>query len=101
MRKCMCKCGCKLKLVGIKPSTRNNKRFQATFNDNTIVHFGSKGGKTFLDGATDIDKENYLKRHKNENWEDYKSARSLSRYILWNKKFFQEAVADYRTRFEL
>ena len=97
----MCKCGCK-KLVIIKPSTRKDKRFQATFNDGTIVHFGSQGGTTYIDGASDIQKENYLKRHKiNENWEDYKSAGSLSRYILWNKKFFKDAVADYKIRFEL
>jgi hypothetical protein len=86
----MCKCGCKVKLVGIKPSSHKNKRFQATFNDKTTVHFGSKGKTTFLDGATEIEKENYLKRHKiNEDWQDYKSPGSLSRYILWNTKFLK------------
>jgi hypothetical protein len=32
---------------------------------------------------------------------DYMSAGSLSRYILWNKKPLRESIADYKRRFNL
>lgn len=98
----MCKCGCRLKLLTVKASPRQKSRYVATFNSGLKVHFGSAGGTTYIDGASDNAKKNYLLRHKvNENWEDCKSAGSLSRYILWNKRTFKDSLADYRSRFDV
>ena len=47
-------------------------------------------------------KKRYLNRHrKNENWEKYMTAGSLSRYILWNKKTLKASIEDYIKRFNL
>ncbi len=95
--------------VVIKESNKN-KRFMAIFRKHKggdvikITHFGQKNPKkgTFIDGRSDKDKENYLKRHKpRENWDRYMTAGSLSRYILWNKKTFDESLKDYKKRFKL
>jgi hypothetical protein len=53
----------------IKPSTRKDKRFMATFNNGKTIHFGLRGGQTFIDHGDKIKRENYINRHKkNENW---------------------------------
>lgn len=68
----------------IKPSTRQNKRFQATFKNGTTVHFGLKNGETYIDHGDKQKRENYLKRHiKNEDWNNPYSAGALSRFLLW------------------
>lgn len=92
--------------IEILPSTRNKKRFLAKFikDDDIIkkVHFGQKGGETYIDHNDDEKKKNYLKRHVvNENWNDMYSAGALSRYILWNKPTLEESINDYKRRFNL
>jgi hypothetical protein len=67
----------------IKPSTRKDKRFMATFNNGKTIHFGLRGGQTFIDHGDKIKRENYINRHKkNENWTKV-NAGSLSRFLLW------------------
>jgi hypothetical protein len=47
-------------------------------------------------------KKAYLDRHRtNENWNDYMSAGSLSRWTLWNKKTLSASIADYKIKFNL
>ena len=69
----------------IKNSTRKDKRFMLELNGKKI-HFGSPTGYTFVDGATEKTKENYLKRHLalGEDWNEINPA-SLSAFILWGK----------------
>ena len=38
---------------------------------------------------------------KKENWNDYMSAGSLSRWILWNKPTLTASIQDYMRRFKL
>jgi hypothetical protein len=101
--------------VIIKLSDRPDKRYTAVFYDKEkkikTSHFGyaltddrgiKKYGSTYIDHKNDTLKDNYIARHKvNENFEDFMSAGSLSRYILWNKKTFRESLADYKRRFRL
>ena len=73
----------------IKPSTRINKRYQAVFNNGKIIHFGLRGGNTYIDHGDKIKRENYIKRHAvNEDFSNPYSASALSRYLLWG---------DYKT----
>lgn len=67
----------------IKPSTRKGKRFMATFNNGKTIHFGLRGGQTYIDHGDKIKRENYINRHKkNEDWTKV-NAGSLSRFLLW------------------
>ena len=102
-----------MKLISIKPSTRQDKKYMAEFclcntkqsccDKKTIVHFGASGYTDFiLSGGDEERKQRYLSRHrKNENWEDFMTAGSLSRYILWNKPSLNESIKDYKLRFNL
>ena len=98
--------------VEIKKSNQPKKKLMAIFYDDDkkvkTTHFGSASNKDY----TIYSKENkklaedrkklYLDRHrKNENWNDYKSAGSLSRYILWNKPTIEASKKDYAKRFNL
>lgn len=98
--------------MSIKPSTRKDKKYMAEFclcktkesccDKKTIVHFGSKGMSDFTIHKDEKRKQMYLARHqKNENWEDFMTAGSLSRYILWNKPSLNESIKDYKLRFNL
>ena len=95
--------------VEIKKSNRNDKRLVAIFHDDDgkkirTTHFGLKNPKigTFIDHKDDDLKTNYLKRHKkNEKWNDYQTAGSLSRWILWNKPTLHSSIQDYKKMFKL
>tara|TARA_R110001592_G_scaffold41996_2_gene136645 strand:+ start:2169 stop:2459 length:291 start_codon:yes stop_codon:yes gene_type:complete len=93
--------------VKIIDSTAKNKRLTAIFTDDKgkkvkTTNFGFKGGSTFIDHKDETKKKNYLARHKvRENWNDYMSAGSLARFILWNKPTLTESIKDYKKRFNL
>ena len=93
--------------VKIIDSTAKNKRLTAIFTDDKgkkvkTTNFGFKGGSTFIDHKDENKKKNYLARHRaRENWNDYMSAGSLARFILWNKPTLTESIKDYKKRFNL
>ena len=93
--------------VKITDSTNPKKRLMAIFTDANgkkvkTQNFGLKGGSTFIDHKDEIKKKNYLARHKvRENWNDYISAGSLARYILWNEPTLTESIKSYKKRFNL
>lgn len=100
--------------VIIKLSDKPDKRYMAVFYDKNkkvkTTHFGyaitdkgiKKYGSTYLDHKNDDLKKAYIARHKvNEDFNDYMSAGSLSRYILWEKKSLRDAINDYKKRFRL
>jgi len=86
-------------------SKRKDKKLTAEFYDTDTlktktIHFGSKGYSDFTKHKDVKRRELYLKRHaKNENWEDFQSAGSLSRYILWNKPTLDKSIKDFKKRF--
>ena len=93
--------------VDIKPSTRKTKKYVAIFRNEQdkkvkTVHFGGKGYSDYTKHKDDNRKNLYLRRHrKRENWDNYMSAGSLSRYILWNMKSLDGSIKDYKKRFKL
>jgi hypothetical protein len=88
----------------IEKSNRKDKRFVATFKDGTKTHFGLKGASTFVDGKrTEIERKNYLKRHAvRENFNDPKSAGSLSANLLWgNSKSLDKNHNDFMKKYNI
>ena len=93
--------------VSIKHSTSQGKKMMAIFYDEgkkktRTTHFGASGYEDYT-GHQDLQRKmNYLERHeKKENWNDYMSAGSLSRWILWNKVSLNESIKDYMCKFKL
>tara|TARA_R100000278_G_C5392190_1_gene136542 strand:- start:28 stop:312 length:285 start_codon:yes stop_codon:yes gene_type:complete len=92
--------------VVIKNSTSPDKKKMAIFYDGEkkvkTTHFGARGMSDYTIHRDPERKKRYLDRHRdNENWNDYKSAGSLSRWILWNKPTLSASIADYKKRFGL
>ena len=93
--------------VQLKKSTTQGKKYTAVFYDDArkkikTTHFGAVGYQDFTQHKDEDRKQSYLARHKNnENWSDYMSAGSLSRYILWNKPSVSASYNDYIRKFNL
>lgn len=96
--------------VDIKKSTRDDKRYQATFTDDSgkksTTHFGyakgNKTGSTYIDHKNKDKKEAWLARHKvRGDFNNYKSASSLAKNILWNKTTLTASINDYKKKFNL
>ena len=96
-----------MKLISIKPSTKPEKKYMATFETDNgrtkTTHFGQAGALDFIRSGGDVErKERYLQRHKsNENWNDPTSAGSLSKNILWNKTSLRASISDFKSKFGL
>ena len=92
--------------VDIKLSDREGKKMMAIFYDGDkrikTTHFGQKGASDFTIHKDDERKKLYLDRHrKNESWNDYMSAGSLAKHILWSKPTISASIADYKKKFNL
>lgn len=93
--------------VSIGKSTRANKKMVAVFYDEAkkkikTTHFGASGYEDYTTHGEMQRKMNYIARHKDrEDWNDYMSSGSLSRWILWNKPTLSESINDYINKFKL
>lgn len=92
--------------VDIKKSTNADKKLMAIFyeGDKKIkkVHFGASGMSDYTKHKDDERKKLYLARHKkNENWNNYMTPGSLSRWVLWEYKSLNEAIRKYKQKFNL
>ena len=93
--------------VVISNSTRPGKKKMAVFTNSSTgkkktTHFGAAGMSDYTIHKDKERMKRYLARHKKrENWNNYTSAGSLSRWILWNKPSYQASVSDYKKRFNL
>ena len=66
-----------------------------------IIDFGMKQSNTYVDGATDITRTNYLKRHGKEDWTQINPG-SASAFILWgNGRDIGDNLIQYLDKFEI
>jgi len=93
--------------VIIKKSTNPKKKYMAIFKNDKgkkvkTTHFGAAGMSDYTKHKNKERKKRYLTRHKrNENWNNYMSAGSLSRYILWGEPTLRASIKKYKQRFNL
>lgn len=86
-----------------------DKKFKAVFTNKEgkkkTIHFGAKGMSDFTIHKDEKRKSRYLARHNpkvtKENWSVADTPASLSRWILWNKKSYNDSLKDYKKRFKL
>ena len=94
--------------VDIKESTNSEKKLMAIFYDGDkkikTVHFGASGYTDYIkSGGDDERKKRYIARHSNgtEDWNNYMTPGSLSRWILWNLPTLQASIKDYKKKLNL
>jgi hypothetical protein len=99
-----------MKSVKITTARDGKHKYKAEFSvdgkHEKTTYFGAKGMGDFISYSKvssaegEKRKKAYLARHSvNENWNDERSAGSLSRWILWNKPSLEASIADYKKRF--
>jgi hypothetical protein len=81
-----------IQIIDVKPSFRQSKRFQASLNvdgKEKTIHFGQKGGSTYIDHSDKQKRDNYRARHLASPREGKyirdltPSPATLSFYLLW------------------
>jgi len=93
--------------VKITKSSKANKKYTAIFYDDDkkkikTTSFGATGYEDYTTHKDEERKRRYLDRHKNaEDWNDYKSAGSLSRHLLWAEPTFEASYKKYLSKFKL
>lgn len=108
-----------VKLIKIVKSSKAAKKYDAYFKlDNgkeKVVSFGSssmrdftlindKNSEFYLPKVLDrnVVKASYLRRHRaRENWSNFLTAGSLSRWILWDRKTLKASIAKFKRKFKL
>ena len=85
-----------------KISIKNKKLVLKLTEPNKTIHFGWKGSLTYINGATEEQRTNYLKRHKvNEDWSSLNHG-SASAFILWGKsRDIQTNLNSYLRKFNI
>jgi hypothetical protein len=96
-----------LRLISVSRSTNPDKKYMAVFDRDgrsVTTHFGAKGYTDHTMGASEDQRQNYIRRHTNsrEDFSDPTTAASLSRYILWGESTsFAENLRAFKRRFSL
>ena len=87
-----------IQITKVEPSTRKDKKYQATLSTGKIIHFGLYGSNTYTDNATKQTRDNYLKRHLANKTEKHlienliMSPSLLSYYITWNTPSLKDNI---------
>lgn len=84
-------------------ATDSKHKWVAVFKDGTRTPFGSAGMSDYTIHKDKLRRANYLSRHRTrENWNDPKTAGSLSRHLLWgDSTSLDRNLASFRRRFSL
>ena len=88
--------------VKIKRSSKKDKKYTATIDENRKVSFGQKGYSHFTEGHLDDKRrQSYVARHGsgNQDWKDYQTAGFWSYHLLWRKPTYKEAINTIEKEF--
>jgi hypothetical protein len=80
--------------IVIPKSHNPKKKYDAIINGSKTVSFGAVGYEDYTTHHDEKRKQNYIKRHSNEDWSrsNLESAGWMSRYLLWEKPTLREAI---------
>ena len=93
-----------MKLLSVTPSSKPEKKLDATFQTDTgrtkVVSFGQKNADDYTKTHSEEQKARYLNRHSNnENWGKLDSPGALSRWILWGESTsLMRNIANYKAK---
>ena len=95
-----------MRLLSVTKSTRSDKKFMATFEDNgktRVVHFGAANMDDYTITHDKKQRERYRTRHKKDlNTNDPTKPGYLAYYILWgDSTSLRENIKKYKQKFSL
>ena len=82
--------------ITFQKSNTPNKKYDAVINGDKVISFGAAGYSDYTLHKDPKRKENYIKRHSNEDWSksNLESPAWMSRFILWEKPSLEEAIKN-------
>ena len=82
--------------IVIHKSHNPKKKYDAIINGTKTISFGAVGYEDYTTHHDEKRKQNYIKRHSNEDWSrsNLESAGWMSRYILWERPSLKEAISN-------
>ena len=88
--------------IVIRKSQNSNKKYDAIVNEGKIISFGAAGYSDYTIHKDPVRKQNYIKRHSNEDWSrtNLLSPAWFSRFILWEKPSLEEAVKNANQKYK-
>ena len=97
-----------MKILSVGLSPLSSKKYRAHFEDGDRkfhVDFGQPNATTWVNGASEQTKENYIKRHsalERTYWSIPTTPAALSRYLTWgDSRSMAENLRAYKKRFNL
>ena len=92
-----------MKLISVSVSPLKSKKYRATFDDGTHTDFGFAGMEDYTQHHDKKRRDNYQSRHRaREDWNNPKSAGSLSRWILWGDSTnIHTNIREFKKKFSL
>ena len=89
----------------LSSSNKEGKRFEVILTDDNrkkTIHFGQKGGSTFIDHKDETKKSAWIARHKvRENWNDVFTAGFWAKHLLWNKDTIAESKRNIKNTYNI
>ena len=87
--------------IVIQKSHNPKKKYDAILNGSKTISFGAVGYEDYTIHKDEKRKQNYIKRHSNEDWSrnNLESPAWMSRYILWENKTLTEAIKHANTMY--
>ncbi len=96
-----------MKLEKVVRTPTEGKEFKAIFTlddgKSKTVRFGTASNFVLNKDKTELDRKNYIKRHRvNENHNNPLTAGALSRHLLWgDSRSIKKNINDFKTRFNV
>jgi len=97
-----------MKILSVGLSPLSSKKYRAHFEDGERkfhVDFGAPNATTWVNGASEQTRENYIKRHsalERTYWSIPTTPAALSRYLTWgDSRSMAENLRAYKKRFRL
>ena len=88
--------------IVIQKSHNADKKYDAVVNGGKVISFGAAGYSDYTLHKDPVRKQNYIKRHSNEDWSraNLLSPAWLSRFILWEKPSLEEAINNANHKYK-
>ena len=86
--------------IVISKSSNKSKKYDARIDGRKTVSFGAKGMDDYTITKDDEQKQRYLDRTRNQNYNDYNAASFWARNLLWNTKTLTASIRDTNSKFK-
>ena len=91
-----------MKLLSVKRSTRDKKKYMATFDNGDKIHFVHTDYKDYTTHHNKDRRENYRKRHASGKTAAPNTPNALAYHLLWGESTsLRENIKSFKSRYKM